>query len=271
MERLFPYGICIDDAPIDQVAEGFTYFEIPTALIVKPFDCDKEWNETRDKLLASGRGMHSSSHYLQFFGLKANGPAFDAEQQKFWAMRAFRRMNEVGIKAVGVYGAFFDTPDILTGYEKTKAIDDAFSFANIIADEAEKYDMLIALEPMAGSKSMWPTYLEGLEFCKATGRRSMKLMADLNYFLKLNQPLENILKAPEYCLNIHIQGDGGAQPNVGARDDIFIRLFKILKEINYQHVVTSACPWIPTKPGELDWLYETQKTVEYLDGIMEKV
>jgi sugar phosphate isomerase/epimerase len=271
MSKLFPYGICIDNSPIDQVDKGFTHFEVPNAVLVKPFDSDGLWSVTRDQLLASGRKMHSCSHYIQEFGLKANGPLYDRDQQIFWAQRSFKRMNELGIKVIGVYGAFFDASEKLKGYSKTKAMDDAISFANIIADEAEKYGMEIALEPMAKSDTLWPSYLDGLAFCKQTGRRSMKLMADLNYFLAIGQPLEDILKAPEYCLNVHIQGDGGSQPNVGKRDEIFLRLFKILKEIKYKHVVTSACPWVATKKGEFDWRYETKTTVEYLDGLMEKV
>lgn len=265
--RLFPYGICIDDAPVDKVAQGFEYFELPNALLCEPFSSNHIWNQTKARITAPGRKFHSASHYLQFHGLVGNGAGYDREQHQFWAERSFRRMAEVGVKVVGVYGAFFQKPD--DKYDLVHAMDDAISSVNIMADAAEKYGMEIALEPMAKATSLFPRYLDGLAFCKATGRKSVKLMADLNYFLALNQDLEDILKAPDYCLNVHIQGDGGAQPYVGNRTPIFERLFKILKEINYAHVVTSACPWVSTKGGELDWAYETQKTVEYLDSIME--
>ncbi len=147
--------------------------------------------------------MATCSHYIQFNGLEACGPNFDHEQQVFWAKRAFSRMDELGIEVVGVFGGFFKCPE---DYSVSKAMDQAVSFCNILADEAEKYDMLIALEPQADLKTLWPRYLEGLEFAKGVGGRSVKLMADLNYFYKLNQPIDLILKAPEYCINVHIQG-----------------------------------------------------------------
>ena len=42
-------------------------------------------------------------------------------------------------------------------------------------------------------------------------------MADLNYFLKLDQPLEDIAKEPEFCAHVHIAegGDGRCRDLIG--------------------------------------------------------
>lgn len=268
MAKTFEFGICVDNAPFDQVDPKFNYFEIPNALLVKPFDSDGLWQENKRNMLSYGRKMPTASHYIQDFGLMACGPKFDRKQQIYWAERSFKRMHELGIEVVGIYGAFFKYPE---GYSKAKAIDDAISFCNICADQAEKYNMLIALEPEAELNTLFPRYLEGIEFAKSTGRKSIKVMADLNYFYKLNQPIEDIMKEPEYCLNVHIQGSGGAQPNVGIHEKDFIRLFEVLKEIGYTRGITVACPWVSTKGGELDWKYETGVTIEYLLKLREKV
>ena len=48
-----------------------------------------------------------------------------------------------------------------------------------------------------------------LERSEEVNRPSVKVMADLNYFLKLDQPLEDIAKEPEFCAHVHIAEGGG--------------------------------------------------------------
>lgn len=268
MAEKFKFGLLCDAAPLDQIHEEWDYLEVPNALMVKPFDTDEIWEKEKANLLSAGIECLTSSHYMQFFGMMSSGPAFDLEQQRVWADRGFRRMKELGIEVVGVYGNSFVTPE---GYPEDKAYDDAICFTNMLADCAEKYDMEIALEPMADLDTMWPRYLDGIEFAKKVNRRSVKVMADLNYFYKLDQPLEDIYTNPELCINCHIAGSGGAQPNVGTYENNLIRLFEILKDIGYTRGVTAACPWVPTKDGELDWAYETEKTIKYLKKLRDDV
>jgi hypothetical protein len=105
-----------------------------------------------------------------------------------------------------------------------------------------------------------------------TGRRSVKAMVDLNYFIELEQPLEDILKYPDYCVDVHVQGDGGAQPNVGGREKVFLRLFEIFKEIGYDKGVSAACPWVATNgAAEIDYQYETDAALAYLQDLRERV
>ena len=56
-----------------------------------------------------------------------------------------------------------------------------------------------------------------LERSEEVNRPSVKVMADLNYFLKLDQPLEDIAKEPEFCAHVHIAegGDGRCRDLIG--------------------------------------------------------
>ncbi len=269
MSNKFKFGVCVDTIPLNEVSPEWEYFEIPTALKAIPFDCDDNWDKIKEDYLNDKRPTLTSSHYIQFNGLAACGPGYDREQQLFWAKRAFKRMNEIGVKVVGVYGGFFK---LVEGWSVEELTNQAISFCNIIADEAEKYGMEIALEPMAKAETLWPSYAEGIEFARKVNRKSIKLMADLNYFLRLNEPLSDIKIAPELCINAHIQGDGGAQPNIGNREEILTELFTILKDIGYERGVTAACPWKITNGNEeIDYLYETKVTYEYINKIRDKV
>lgn len=266
MSRKFKFGLLCDEAPLNLIDKGWDYLEVPNSLIVKPFECNAQWQEDKAKLLAPGFKIKTTSHYMQFFGMKCTGPNYDSEQHYMWAQRTFPRLKELGVEVIGVFGNKFFVPE---GYSKTKAMDDAISACNIMADAAEKHGMLIALEPMGDLTTLWPRYLDGIKFVKEVGRQSVRVMADLAYFYQLDQPLEDIYQSPEFCINVHIAGSGGAQPNVGSNEKHFVKLFKILEDIGYERGVTSACPWVSTKGGELDWAYETKTTIEYLKKLRD--
>jgi sugar phosphate isomerase/epimerase len=269
MSKRFEFGLLCDAAPLDQINKAWDYLEVPNYLMINPFGCEAFWKAEKAKLLASGFKMMTSSHYTQLggtLGMRSSGFQYDHEQQALWAKRSFRRQKELGVEVVGVYGKAFICPD---GYSHSKAMDDAISFCNLLADEAEANNMLIALEPMADLSTLWPRYLDGIEFAKQVGRNSVKVMADLNYFYALDQPLEHIYTNPEMMINVHIAGSGGAQPNVGVYENNFIKLFKILNDVAYTRGVTAACPWVPTKGSELDWAYETKVTIDYLKNLQD--
>jgi sugar phosphate isomerase/epimerase len=271
MSKTFEFGLLCDAAPLDQINKGWDYLEVPNFLMVNPFGSENLWEIEKAKIVASGFKCKTSSHYTQLggtIGMRSCGPNYDREQQMLWAKRSFRRMKEIGVEVVGIYGKFFP---VVEGFSATKAMDQAISFCNILADEAEANDMLVALEPMADLHSLWPRYLDGIKFAKEVNRKSVKVMADLNYFYELNQPLEDIYVNPELNINVHIAGSGGAQPNVGTYEQNLIKLFKILKDTGYTRGVTAACPWVSTKGGDLDWAYETEVTINYLKNLRDSV
>lgn len=272
MTETFKFSILFEEAPgrdLSQIAPGWEMAEIPVALIVKPFESAANWAQQR-KVLASWNlpPIKAASHFLQFWGLKPMGPGVDWEQLDFWTGRAFARLAALGVETVGVYGGFFTAPE---GFSKKKTMEQAVRFVNRMADYAEKYNMLVALEPIAELDSLWPMYLDGLKFAKEeVARPSVRVMADINYFLKGNQPFEHITTDPDYCLHVHIAGDHG-QPGVGDLNDVFLRLFRILRDIGYTRGVSAACPWISTDGGPLDFGKETAKTLAYLKALRDKV
>jgi sugar phosphate isomerase/epimerase len=205
---------------------------------------------------------------LHDFGLVASGPNADWEQVVFWTERAFPRLAELGVEVVGVYGLACPLPE---GFSRTLAMDQAVKFAHLLADHAAKYRITIALEPMADPKTLWPRYVDGLAFAKEVNRPQIKVMADLAYFLKLNQPFEDIAKAPEMCMHAHIAGEKG-QPGIGNRWDVHVKFCKMLKEVGYTRGVSAACPWVSSVPGTaMDFAAETKKTLEYMRKLREAV
>jgi sugar phosphate isomerase/epimerase len=270
MSNPFKLGILAGDAgdrPPEKIAPGYDTAEIPNSLQMRPLESQATWIAHKQEIDAWHLPKVTASSHWFGRGMAASGPGIDQELIDFWIGRSFSRLAELGVKYVGCYGSHFPVPE---GFSRTKATDQALAHVSKMADEADKYGMMIALEPMAAADSVFPRYLDGLAFAQQINRPSVRIMADLAYFIKINQPLTDIEQSPEYCVNVHLAGHQG-QPGVGDMVDIHTRLFQILKGVGYELSVTSACPWISTVGGEMDFARETAKSLAYLQGLRDKV
>jgi sugar phosphate isomerase/epimerase len=269
-----PFKLCIlfgdkpELRPPGQIGNKWDICEIPVALEVRPFESDANWAAKKAEIKAWNLPpVRVASHFLQFWGLKAVGPDVDWEQLEFWTRRAFRRLAEVDVEVAGIYGGFFSVPE---GFCKDEATEQAMRFCHLMADCAEEQGIIVALEALSDLTTLFPRYLESIEFAKKVNRPSIKVMADLNYFLKLDQPLEDIAIEPEWCTHVHI-AEGKGQPGTGDRTDLYERLFRILRDIGYEGGVSCACAWVSSDGGELDFGKETAKTLAYLQDLRAKV
>lgn len=274
MSNQISLGLVTDVVPLEEIAPGWDFFEIPNSVHILPMHSESTWRANRDRYRATGVPTPVASHYVsgtnpEFgFGSYAAGPSYDREQQLFWASRSFRRMAEAGVKVVGVWGGFF--PKGSPGYDDKQAWEDAVSFCNILADEGERWDIDVALEPNADHDTLFPSYREGLAFAKSVKRDRIKMMVDLNYFLKLNEPLSFIREDPEYVLHVQMAGagNGHSQTNIEPHTAEYNELFAILKDIGYDRTVSVAAPWLSSTGSDpIDYAYETKTTLEYMQDL----
>jgi sugar phosphate isomerase/epimerase len=268
---MFQLGINIDNEPqkpASEIAPGWDFTEIPVGEFLAPFNSNAWWA----KQCAHIHSLHvapikATSHLLDGFDLIATGPGLDWEQIEFWIRRAFARVAALGIGVVGCYGGHFPTPE---GFSKARVVDQAIRFCNLLADNAKPHGIQIALEPYSGENLLFRRYLEGLAFARQVDRPEIRLMADLNYFIALDQDLEDIAQAPEMLVHAHIAGEG-AQPGIGDLADYHTRFFRVLKSIGYEGTVSAACPWKSTTGGAMNLRLETAKSLRYLQELRDKV
>lgn len=270
MTNQISLGLVTDVVPLEEIADGWDFYEIPNSVHILPMHSEAVWHANRDRYRATGVPTPVASHYISGdnplfgFGSEASGASYDREQQLFWAARSFRRMHEAGVKVVGVWGGFFRYED----WPVARAWQDAISFCNIIADEGERWGIKIALEPNAEKNTLFPSYAEGVKFAKALGRDQVKLMVDLNYFLKLDEPLSSI--DPEYLLHVQMAGagNGHSQTNIEPHTAEYHELFTILKDLDYTGTVSVAAPWLSSTGAErIDYRYETETTLKYMQDL----
>jgi sugar phosphate isomerase/epimerase len=167
----------------------------------------------------------------------------------------------------GIWGNFFAVP---LGFSRTKAMDQALAYCEMVAKYASRSGILIALEPTANPDTVFPKYTHGLAFVQRLKLPSIRVMADLNYFVAVNEPFEDIAIAPDYCLHVHIQGDT-YQPNFGNSTAKILHIFRLLRDIGFERTVSSAHPWISTGGGPFNYNAESAKTLHFLCELRDQV
>jgi sugar phosphate isomerase/epimerase len=268
---MFKISVLFADSPIMdplKICKGFERSEIPAGLLIDPLMPNADWQEKKKEILSWGLPpIKVSSHW---FDKPCTTPDADWDLLEFWTKRILGRLSEMGVETAGIYGLFFPRVD---GYSETKQMDQAIRYANLLGDTAKQNHMNICLEPMANKKTWFPTYKEGLDFIKKVNHPQVKVMADLNYFIKNNEPFDVIKIDPTANLHCHVAGSApdGAQPNVGNIRHIHKAFFKVLVETNFEGAVSCACPWINTGTGEFNLTEETAKTLKYMQDLRAEV
>ena len=199
------------------------------------------------------------------------GPNEDVQSERRWARSAFARLAELGVEVAGIYGSHFRVPE---GFDRNRATEQALRYCRILGEAARPYRIRIALEPTADPTSVFPSYIDGLNFARCTGMPEVRVMADINYFIRGNWDYNDIAIQPDYCLHVHLANDH-AQPGEGNRTELFLRLFAVLRRIGYTRSVCAAAPWVSTTGGPLNYRAETAKclsedTISILRGLKEK-
>ena len=265
---MFKTSVLFGDAPImepSKVAPGFEMCEVPAGKLVCATLTHDEWEKRKAELKSYPLPpIKVASHWLD---KPCTTPGVDWELLEFWTRRVLKRLSELGVETAGVYGLFFPKVD---GYSETRQMDQAIRYANFMGDVARQNNLTIVVEPMANLKTWFPTYKEGLTFVKRVAHPQVKIMADLNYFLKLNQPFDDIRESPELCLHCHIAGEH-AQPGVGNMVKIHKDFFRVLRDVKYERGVSAACPWVNTGTGAFDLTVETGKTLAYMQKLRAEV
>jgi sugar phosphate isomerase/epimerase len=264
----FRFGVLTETVEIGRkMDKAYDEAIVPIELMIKPMEHNSKWPSVREEIESWGFPVRSTSHYpgpSQPF----TGPDVDFDLVEFYAKRAVARSAELGVKVIGIYGLFFPVPE---GFSKNRAIDQAIRFCNMLADLVEPKNMFIALEPMGKVDTLWPLYLDAVEFAQRVDRHSIRCMADTNYFISRNQDLRDIAKYPEYCIHADTQGVDG-QPGVGNRVKVHTEFFRVLRDIGYENCVSFACPWRNTIGSTtLDMAAETRKSLAYAKKIRDQV
>lgn len=271
MTERFKLGLNIDNVaekPPLELAPGWETAEIPITELLLPFDSDEAW----EKKLAEIRSWNqppfvATSHWL--WDERVTGPqASPWEELERQAEQTCGRMAQLANGMVaGVWGNFFAVSD---ESQRIRETDMALKYCEMVNRYAERNGILIALEPTANPKTVFPKYTDGIDFVRRLNLPSIRLMADLNYFVQVDEPFEDIRIEPDLCLHVHIQGET-YQPNVGDCTEKILHIFRVLRDMGYARTVSSAHPWIATEGETFNYRLESGKTLHFLQRLREQV
>jgi sugar phosphate isomerase/epimerase len=269
MAMRFNLGLNIDNVkmkPPLELCPGWDTAEIPITELLLPFDTDAVWEKKRAEIKTWHQPpWAATSHWLWDERVTGDNITDFAELER-QAEQACRRMAQIDCKVAGVWGNFFP----IGSTSKNKAIDAALKYCEMVAKYTDQYGILIAIEPTANPDTIFPTYSDGIEFIKRLNQKSIKLMADLNYFIAIDQAFEDIALEPDFCLHVHIQGET-YQPNAGNCTDKILHIFRVLRDMGYERTVSSAHPWISTEGDSFNYRLESEKTLKFLQNLRNQV
>ncbi len=270
IDNQFKLALNIDKVTIKpplELAPGWDTAEIPIYELLLPLYSDEVWEKKKAEIESWNQPPFGAASHWIMTERPCGDKKSDWDELERHAEVSCRRMAEIGCPVAGVWGNFFE----IGNSGKSKSIDESLKYCEMVSKYADKYGVLIALEPAADPNTIFPTYKEGIDFVKELNKNSIRLMADLNYFMRIGQPFEDIAIEPDLCLHVHVQGEK-YQPNVGDCEEKILHIFRVLRDINYTRSVSSAHPWISTQQGkEFDYGYESAKTLKFLQELRAQV
>lgn len=165
--------------------------------------------------------------------LKPVGPDVSEKALREYMERAFARANAIGIKLV-VFGSG-GARAVPEGWSYARAWRQLADFLEVVAEYAEKYDVVVTLEPLRSAECNILNYVsEGTALCGIVNHPYITVLGDFFHMHLGNEPWDHLTRAGEKLTHIHICNPvGRVYPASGDGYD-YETVINILKEMNYK-------------------------------------
>lgn len=233
------FGFCTSLDNIQILTElGYDYIELGVRPGLMPESPDDEFEKIRAKINSSPIKAETFAGFLPA-ELRVVGDTIDWKRLESYVANAMKFAPQIGGKVI-VYGSS-GSRNLIAGYPKEKALSQIAEFLNMTADYAERYNMIVAIEPICKREgNILNTVAEGYEMAKRVNRKSIRLLADLYHVWQENEPMSNIIAAAEYLAHVHI-AEPVKRKYPGNDDFDFTPFFKALKGAAYEGRVSCEC------------------------------
>jgi D-psicose/D-tagatose/L-ribulose 3-epimerase len=242
-------------------AAGFDYVELGVRNFAKM--SDEEWAKFVERHKAAGISTPVANTFLPA-EIKIVGPDADKDRDKNleYAQKAFDRAKQLGIKTV-VFGsgASRKVPD---GFSKDDAWKQLVAFAKLIAPEAKKRGIVLAVEPLQkGETNTINTAAEGLKWVEEVNHPNFQLMVDF-YHLSLEKEDPAILvKAAKHIKHFHIANPNGRLFPQNSDEYDYSGFFANMKKMGFKGGIS-----VEAKTGNFD--EQAPKAIAFLRGAVDK-
>jgi len=233
-------GVCgLDRAPA-AVACGLEYLEAGVTSFLVPEQSDSAFAARRRAADSLGLPLYSANGFFPRDILLV-GPEADLERASRYAKTAIRRASEAGLNIL-VLGSS-RSRSIPDGFPREEAEGQFLSLLREIAPVAEKYGVIVAIEPLQQSETNFiNTVKEGAEMARMAGSPNICVIADFYHMAREGEPAEDIIGAADKLVHCHIAECAQRTPP-GVDGDDFTSYFRALKQIRYQGRLSLECRW----------------------------
>ena len=165
--------------------------------------------------------------------VKPLGPDACEKVQREYLDRAFARGKAIGVELV-VFGSG-GARAVPEGWSYARAWRQLCDFLELCAEYAEKYQIVVALEPLRSQECNILNYVsEGTALCGIVNHPYITVLGDFFHMYLGNEPWEHLVRAGEKLSHIHICNPvGRIYPAEGDGFD-YETVINLLKDMNYK-------------------------------------
>jgi sugar phosphate isomerase/epimerase len=219
---------------------GYSFVEENVRRFLVPAEPDSVFEEKLALLKASKLPVEACNSFLPG-NLKCVGPTPVHEEILKFAETAFQRAQIAGVKTI-VFGSG-GARGIPENFSRDEAKEQFISLCKQLAPFAEKYNVVISLEPLNTKECNFiNSVAEGGEIVEAVNHKSFRLLADIYHMLMDNEGPSNITKYGHLLYHTHIAEKIG-RTSPGVNNDDFRPYFKALKDVKYKGRMAIECSW----------------------------
>ena len=232
-------GICGINRAEAAKACGLDYLEANVSSFLCP-EGDEETFAANREPVAGSLPIYSANGFFPG-SLKVVGPEAETERAIRYSETAFRRASELGMKVL-VLGSS-GSRSIPEGFSREEAESQFLALLKGIAPAAEKYGILVAIEPLQKAETNFiNTVTEGAEMARKAGSPNICVLADFFHMAREGEDPEDIVKAADKLVHCHIAEVEERTPP-GEKGDDFTPYYKALKKIRYTGRISMECGW----------------------------
>lgn len=225
------FGLCTNFDNIELAAQmGFDYVECAfSRLAAMP---EEEYQALLAKKDSFPVPVTKANLFLPA-DVKPVGPDVSEKVLREYMERAFTRAAAIGVKLV-VFGSG-GARKVPEGWSHARAWRQLCDFLELAAEYAEKYDVVIALEPLRSQECNLLNYVsEGTALCGIVNHPYITVLGDFFHMYMGSEPWEHLVRAGEKLSHVHICNPVGRLFPAPEDGFDYASVINMLKEMNYQ-------------------------------------
>ena len=233
-------GICGLGWAKQAKASGLNYLEANVVNQLCPESDEATFEQKLKEMKEAGLPIYSANGFFPGT-IKLVGPEAETQRAIKYSRTAIRRAAQAGIKIL-VLGSS-KARNIPEGFSTERAREQFLALLKGIAPDAEKYGVIVAIEPLQKSETNFiNTVREGAEISRLTGSPNICVIADLFHMMRVGEGPDGIIDSADKLVNCHIAELEERTPP-GEKGDDFTPYFKALKQIGFKGGISIECGW----------------------------